>query len=242
MSLSSAFAIHVLELEETDNLLDLCCAPGNKLCLASSLIGSKGSVTGVDVSKHRLHVCESMVKKYKVPNVRLFLQDARTFDELALVRGTKGVVPKCHWQSSVYRKYPCCSGDELYDKVIVDAECTNDGSVKHMQKQMKKNWKNFNFDLLSTQRLADLYKLQLELLENGFRLLKVNGILVYSTCSMSEKQNDEIVLKFLQLHSNARVLPIEIDDRHKKGLFVVFDPRKGDTDGFFIAKIIKYRE
>ena len=43
----------------------------------------------------------------------------------------------------------------------------------------------------------ELRKLQLALLENGFRHLKVAGVLVYSTCYDCHEQNEAVVEAFL---------------------------------------------
>jgi 16S rRNA C967 or C1407 C5-methylase (RsmB/RsmF family) len=145
MDASSGFAVHLLDLKPADHLLDLCCAPGTKLVLSRSLIGStgQGSVTGVDLSRSRLASCRSMVKKYRLSRVRLYANDGRTFDERP--RLMEGVVNedtickgKPFYSTSEYRKSPShVDKSRLYDKVIVDAQCTHDGSLKHVQKVTK---------------------------------------------------------------------------------------------------------
>lgn len=80
MDLASGMAVDALRLCPGDNVLDLCCAPGTKLTLAALLAGPTGSVTGVDISRHRLGTARSLVKKYRPPRVRLFLADGRAFD------------------------------------------------------------------------------------------------------------------------------------------------------------------
>jgi len=55
---------------------------GAKLCMISNIIGSEGTgtVTGVDISPHRVATCRSLVKRYKVAErVRLFNTDGTTF-------------------------------------------------------------------------------------------------------------------------------------------------------------------
>jgi hypothetical protein len=55
---------------------------GAKLCMISNIIGSEGTgtVTGVDISPHRVATCRSLVKRYKVAErVRLFNADGTTF-------------------------------------------------------------------------------------------------------------------------------------------------------------------
>lgn len=53
---------------------------GAKLCLMLDLLGDMGSVTGVDVSRHRLAACRTMLQKYASGNrCRLFVADGTTF-------------------------------------------------------------------------------------------------------------------------------------------------------------------
>jgi 16S rRNA C967 or C1407 C5-methylase (RsmB/RsmF family) len=67
-------------------------------------------------------------------------------------------------------------------QVLVDAECTHDGSIKHIQKFEFWGWKTLDRRVLDAERTDDLLHLQLRLLTNGFKLLKTGGSLVYSTC------------------------------------------------------------
>ena len=84
-----------------------------------------------------------------------------------------------------------------YDKVLVDAECTHDGSVRHLSKFKDWGWHTFRARVMDQERLAYLPQLQRKLLLNGFRLLKPGGGLVYSTCSLCRAQNEDIVQWFL---------------------------------------------
>lgn len=79
MDLASGIAVHRLNVEPGDHVLDLCCAPGTKLVLISIKTGQKGTVTGIDISSQRLSNTKSLAKKYKLDNVRLFRADGRTF-------------------------------------------------------------------------------------------------------------------------------------------------------------------
>uniref|UniRef100_A0A7S2TVE5 SAM-dependent MTase RsmB/NOP-type domain-containing protein n=2 Tax=Lotharella oceanica TaxID=641309 RepID=A0A7S2TVE5_9EUKA len=146
----------------------------------------------------------------------------------------------------------------MYERVLVDAECTHDGSIKHMLKYKDKDWKDFETKVLVPERLQSLSKLQYNLLKNGFRLLKSGGVLVYSTCSFCKAQNEEIVSQLLKDFSRARLLspppllhPSPSNDsqgsadhkyRPKMGLIentLRFDPITSHTSGLFIARITK---
>ena len=85
MDVTSAVAVHALEINPNDQVLDLCCAPGAKTCYISDLQGNSGigTVTGVDLSKQRLSVCKSLTKKYKLEKCRLFHADGTNFDVYA---------------------------------------------------------------------------------------------------------------------------------------------------------------
>jgi 16S rRNA C967 or C1407 C5-methylase (RsmB/RsmF family) len=139
----------------------------------------------------------------------------------------------------------------LYDKVIVDAECTHDGSISHLWKQQALNWTEFE-KAMHPDKLANLQDLQRNLLQNGFRLLKPNGILVYSTCSFSRKQNEDIIAWFLDTNSNASLeqvpesssfplAPMQPGYDHYEGMkhVIRFSPSASNTSGLFIARIRK---
>ncbi len=61
---------------------------------------------------------------------------------------------------------------------------------------------DFKERFLDQKKLENILILQEKLLRNGFRILKNNGILVYSTCSFSTLQNEEIIENFLKEYEN----------------------------------------
>jgi SAM-dependent methyltransferase len=94
MDITSGIAVYALELSPTDQVLDLCCAPGAKLCLIAEQLANTspsstkgiGTVTGVDISSHRIATCRSLLRKYPapgLPRVRLFKADGTTFSVYA---------------------------------------------------------------------------------------------------------------------------------------------------------------
>ncbi|KAJ1800850.1 hypothetical protein LPJ59_000759 [Coemansia sp. RSA 2399] len=93
-----------------------------------------------------------------------------------------------------------CEGTELYDRVLVDAECTHDGSLAHIHKYNRWGWEQLDSCVINDNRSASVPLLQTKLLENGWRLLKPGGILVYSTCSLSRYQNEYVIGGFLNRH------------------------------------------
>lgn len=88
------------------------------------------------------------------------------------------------------------SESELYDRVLVDAECTHDGSQKHIEHFQEKKGQCY-WSHVTESHVQTMANAQSNLLENGFKLLRENGTLIYSTCSLTEAQNEEVIRSFL---------------------------------------------
>lgn len=216
-------------------------------------VSKKGSVTGVDISKKRLASACTLAKKYKLPRVRLFCSDGRTFSTRIHDIMTDGSLLKFQdlypisrpaYSSTPYRKYPGRFSDCRYDKVLVDAQCTHDGSIKHVRKYIETAWRNFDPSHYSSTGLAELYQLQLALLENGFRQLRSGGILVYSTCSLTREQNEDIIEKFMSTRKlEATIMdpigPIEYMSVFNEFKAMRIAPSKMMGGGFFLCRIKK---
>ena len=122
--------------------------------------------------------------------------------------------PNLKWSSS-FR--PSFESYQLYDRVLVDAECTTDGAVRHHIQKARKE-----YDALAEQRergivhpyrtakeVEDTVTLQQELLARGYQLLKAGGLLLYSTCSLLRVQNEGVLEHFLKAFPNAIIEPFD---------------------------------
>ncbi|PKI68202.1 hypothetical protein CRG98_011401 [Punica granatum] len=259
---ASGAAVSALNISAGDHVLDLCAAPGAKLCMILDFLGDSGSVTGVDVSQHRLAACRTLVQKYALGNrCRLFVADGTTFSLVPAKHHDcidKACESTCEEKVDVFGEWTARRpwkerkraarqrklGSAMIGSVLVDAECTHDGSVRHIQKFEQWGWETLQQRVMNAERTDSLTLLQLKLLTNGFRLLKVGGSLVYSTCSLTVAQNEDIVERFLQ--ENASAVLQEVDaakswpcrcGRIPKTLR--FDPSTSQTSGLFVAKFTK---
>ncbi|OAD04057.1 hypothetical protein MUCCIDRAFT_142470, partial [Mucor lusitanicus CBS 277.49] len=280
IDLSSAIAVEALEIQKDDQVLDLCCAPGAKLCMIANLLGRDGlgTVTGVDLAGHRLATCRSLLKKYKVgEKVRLFEADGTTFsvpppsrlgsrmihseadkDMTTNRKRQKMDVVKPFWASRLLRfdhQTPSSSTNALYDKVLVDAECTHDGSIAHILKYEKWGWDTFEKNFMDPHRIDTIAELQCNLMKQGWHMLKPGGIMIYSTCSLSIRQNEDNVAWFLNEFKDAQlekipnfnIPPAEIKQQQVfpawqdaiEASCLRFDPISSNTSGFFVARFLK---
>lgn len=79
------------------------------------------------------------------------------------------------------------------DVVLVDAPCSGSGVINRKPDiRMNQNGDN----------LKQLQKLQIELLENAARLVKIGGKIVYSTCSFLKMENEIVIERFLRNNTN----------------------------------------
>jgi len=140
-------------------------------------------------------------------------------------------------------KYPNLS--ESFDRVLLDVPCSNEGSIYlHNSKSLEK-WNS-----KTAERLA---KLQRTLLYSGISLLKPGGSLLYSTCTYSIEENEQVIDWALKKFGNLNVQKISVDLKNSMPGFTkwkkdVFNDQLANTIritptelfiGFYIALLKK---
>ncbi|EGG21777.1 Putative nucleolar protein [Cavenderia fasciculata] len=162
-------------------------------------------------------------------------------------------LPDLYFSTDYFMRY---SNSLYYDRVIVDAECSLDASIRHLI-QYSKIGRNF-----IPSELTELTNLQKKLLQTGFNLLKEGGVLVYSTCSFCKAENEDVVTWLLENNPNSQLEPCfgdtdrdtesDGDGQSNQNITVVpfsrgyikhtyrFYPKNG-TSGMFIARIVKMK-
>ena len=87
--------------------------------------------------------------------------------------------------------------------------------------------------------LADLPRVQRAILDNAARYVKPGGVLVYSTCTLLRRENEEVALSVLERHPQFKAeefrLPEHAGDT-RTGMSTLW-PHRQETDGFFICKM-----
>ncbi|MDD5111100.1 MAG: RsmB/NOP family class I SAM-dependent RNA methyltransferase [Candidatus Altiarchaeota archaeon] len=126
---------------------------------------------------------------------------------------------------------------ETFDKILVDAPCSDVGRTG-INNDIPRAW--------SFGRVLRLSSLQKRLASAAFRRLKEDGVLVYSTCTTSVEENEQVVEHIISENKDARIERIKYEGlKSKKGLTDgTFDcmrilPHYNGTGGYFIARIRK---
>ena len=134
--------------------------------------------------------------------------------------------------------------NNLFDKVLLDAPCSSEGLVRKDFTALKE----WNQTLV--WKKSDLQK---NLIRKSLQLLKKGGELVYSTCSLSPEENEEVINMLVE-EGKTEVLETKIKNfKTRNGLTnyngkkydsslkkcVRIYPQDNDSQAFFIAKITK---
>jgi len=134
---------------------------------------------------------------------------------------------------------------EYFDKSLVDVPCSMEGRIKVDDPKTYKDW--------STKKIKQLSKLQKYLLRSAISATRVGGTIVYSTCTLSPEENEEVIEWAVEKTPSAlSVEPIILPNvpmqkgltswrkkkfKHTANCARIFPNET--MEGFFIAKIKK---
>ncbi len=212
---SSMIPPAVLDVEPGMLVLDMAASPGAKTTQIAAYMGNTGCIIANDVKYPRINILISNLQKFGAVNVRVTMKDGRYFGRFR----------------------------EMFDRVLLDAPCSNVGMIR----------KNYKYLRLWRQRDVEaLSRLQKSLIMAAYRALKPGGVLVYSTCTLDPEENEEVV-DYLLSNTDARLEEIDLplqsheaitefrgkryDEEVEKCLRI--HPQDNDTEGFFVAKVVK---
>ncbi|MBP2031607.1 16S rRNA (cytosine967-C5)-methyltransferase [Clostridium algifaecis] len=121
------------------------------------------------------------------------------------------------------------------DRVLMDVPCSGLGIIR---KKPEIKWNK------SMKQLKDIVRIQKNIMMNSSRYVKTGGKMVYSTCTLNREENEENIKWFLENKPDFKLEKINFKHLdnivyHKEGCVTIL-PHE-NMDGFFIAKMIKYR-
>lgn len=93
--------------------------------------------------------------------------------------------------------------DASFDLIILDAPCSGSGMIRKEPK-MADDW--------SMEKVRRLLPVQENLLKKAYDLVKKNGIICYSTCSLSIEEDEDQVKKFLKEHPDMEEVKVALKD------------------------------
>lgn len=209
---SSMLVAHAVGLEPDMNVLDTCAGPGGKTAHMGELMKDKGSITALDLHKHKARLIANQAERLGLHNINAEAMDAR----------------------KAYESF----ADSSFDRILVDAPCTGFGVIKRKPEiKYEKTHSDVN----------NISEIQQDILRRSIRLLKPGGTLIYSTCTIERKENQQVALTIMNEFPDLE-WDFELKERlpeavRQKGIWeeamVQILPQHFQTDGFFIAAFKK---
>lgn len=135
-----------------------------------------------------------------------------------------------------------------FDKILLDAPCSGEGTIIENPKTLKM------WSMNTVKRLSGLQK---KLIKSAIKILKEGGEIVYSTCTHSPEENEEVIDYIIRNNLNLKTEKISLPQEFKSREGVTewkdkeYDaevknccriyPHDNNTGGFFIAKLRKVK-
>ena len=165
-----------------------------------------------------IHMASLMHNTGKILAIDIHPHRVALIDQNVKRHHLTNIVTKCYDATLLASKMR----PNYFDKILIDAPCSGLGVIRRKP--------DILLDI-SAKQIDELTLIQEKLLENAYPLLKPNGFLVYSTCTISKKENEMQIIKFLSKHKDMKKV-------FERQLF----PFEYDTDGFYIVKLQKVGE
>ena len=182
----------LMRTSPTDKILDMCAAPGSKTAQFLETIYEKynfldkkqylndtGFVLANDNNFQRAYMMVHQLKRLNTAGMVVVCHDAQLF-------------PSLYNSEELNDKF-------LFDKILADVPCSSDAVMR----KLPMKWKKWN-----TKEGFSLHKLQLQILKKGVNLLKLGGIISYSTCSLNPIENEAVVAEIMRNYSKNGELEI----------------------------------
>ena len=120
-----------------------------------------------------------------------------------------------------------------FDLVLADVPCSGLGIIR----------KKPDIRYKDPKPLEGLPRVQKAILDNVCRYVKPGGVLLYATCTLLERENEDVVRAFLDKHKDFTFEHFQVPgdfEGAREGMVTCWPHRHG-TDGFFFAKLRRMR-
>ncbi|HEX5982729.1 MAG TPA: transcription antitermination factor NusB, partial [Solirubrobacterales bacterium] len=128
---------------------------------------------------------------------------------------------------------------QVFDRVLLDAPCSDLGTLAS---RPDARWRK------SPKAIQRLTEIQDELLRRAAAALRPGGTLVYSTCTISRRENEDRIAALLRASAAGEVPPLELDDLGARAPALAsgaeprclqLRPDRDRTTGFFVARLTR---
>ncbi|MCD8338184.1 MAG: RsmB/NOP family class I SAM-dependent RNA methyltransferase [Lachnospiraceae bacterium] len=145
------------------------------------------------------------------------------------VWGTANACVTAETPERLYGAFGC-----FFDKILVDAPCSGEGMFRK-DSSLIASWKE--------RGPRDYAPLQKEILSWAVRMLKPGGMLLYSTCTFSKEEDEDVIADTLERFPELTLVPVKKKDGFAPGIglesCIRLYPHRADGEGHFAALLQK---
>ncbi|KAF5380127.1 hypothetical protein D9615_006115 [Tricholomella constricta] len=175
-----------LEVEPHHKVMDMCAAPGSKTAQLLEALHAQDSVTATSIPSGLLVANDSDHKRTHL----LIHQSARLPSPALVVTNLDAsIYPIMKIDAPVGPNGEKRTQQLLFDRILCDVPCSGDGTMRK-NLGIWKNWQPMDGN--------GLHGLQVRILQRAMKLLKPEGRIVYSTCSLNPVENEAVLTAALK--------------------------------------------
>lgn len=208
----SQIAAALVEAGPGMRIVDFCAGAGGKTLAIAASMANKGRIVACDVSESRLKRAATRLKR----------AGAFTVERKPLAS-----------ENDPWVKRHSARNGKGFDRVLIDAPCSGTGTWRRNPDQ---KWR------LSLEDVQELTERQDSILASAQRLVNPGGRLIYVTCSILKRENEDRIAAFLEKHLDFFIHPVgDIWPKVLDGAcpadgdMLRLEPADHGTDGFFVA-------
>ena len=187
--------------------------PGQRVLDCCAAPGGKSFAAGMDMNNQgEIISCDIHVHKIKL------LQAGANRLGLTIL--------EAQLQSAAQRRQDWVEG---FDTVLVDVPCSGLGIIR----------KKPDIRYKDPKPLDGLPKVQKEIVDNCAAYVRPGGVMIYATCTLRAKENQDVVTWFLKRHPEFTLEAFDLPHWGRQEGMMTFWPHIHHTDGFFVARLRK---
>jgi len=215
---ASSLSVVAASPSKGDVVLDGCAAPGGKSFATAIMMENKGHILACDVHAAKLRHIENGSARMGIKIIDVAQSDASMERSCPIIMEHLAK----YWSGD--------TPDVMADIVLADVPCSGIGIIR---KKPEIRYK-------TEQELSDLPKIQRQILNTLSTYVKAGGVLLYSTCTVLQRENEDVVNSFLSENEDFKAESFTLTGIGEvpSGMITLW-PHVHGTDGFFICKLRK---
>ncbi len=166
------------------NVLDLCAAPGGKSTIILSHLPEGSTFVSNEPNPKRAQILSENLQKWQLSGLKVKSEKLKVF--------VSNGFPKDVRRAKI-----------AFDMILCDVPCSGEGMFRKDADSIGE-W--------SVENVEKCWRLQREIVEDAWAMLRAGGHLIYSTCTLNTKENEENVRWMMeQFDAEPVVIPVEAD-------------------------------